>query len=255
MKTKDPILLPAGFAKSGFHSVSSGAAVRRYHVLGERCSGTNFVKRLLGRNSALKPTELLGWKHGLPQMLAIPPDLAVICVVRRAEDWALSMFAKPWHTSAPLQAMPFSDFIRAPWDTIIDRARYFNSAEHQRLTGQPLQQDRDPVTGARFENLFALRRAKLIGLLSYLNRDCTCVFLRMEEAQNDPEKTADRLLNALGQPIRNAPFRPVVKRLGSKFKPAIANRPDTPTAISKRDQDYINDQLDAKIENLLGYTT
>ena len=73
----------------------------------------------------------------------------------------------------------------APWDTIIDRARYFNDAKQ--LLGQPLQQDRHPLTGAMFENLFALRRAKLAALLGHLNRGCTCAVLRLEQVQADPE--------------------------------------------------------------------
>jgi hypothetical protein len=62
----------------------------------------------------MRPSDALGWKHGFAQALAIPADLAVICVTRNAADWALSMHAKPWHAVPALQALAFSDFIRAP---------------------------------------------------------------------------------------------------------------------------------------------
>ncbi|MHA6261596.1 hypothetical protein ACXYMO_00195 [Arenibacterium sp. CAU 1754] len=212
------------------------------------------MKRLLGRNSAMTPTEALGWKHGHPSAIAIPADLAVICVVRRADNWALSMHAKPWHSTAALQALDFSDFIRAPWDTIIDRARYFKGSAEQGLVGQPLQADRDPVTGRRPETLFALRRSKMNGLLSYLERGCTCAVLRMEDMQAAPEDGLDRVLDALGLPVGAQPFRPVFKRLGSKFKPAIAHRPETPKELSKADRDFLNAQIDQEVETALGYT-
>lgn len=248
-------LLPPDFASTGFHvarGAPAGTPLTRYQVLGERSSGTNFVSRLLGRNSDLRPVDVLGWKHGFVQALAVPGDLAVICVVRAPEPWALSMFAKPWHTPPAMQALEFGAFIRAPWATIIDRPRYFDGIGAPAL-GQPLQQDRDPVTGAVFDSLFALRRAKLASLLSYLNRDCTCIFLRAEAVQAAPEDTLAALRGALGQPPLAVPFRPVVKRLGSKFKPAVATRPDGPARMSPQDRDFMWQMLDRTQEAQLGY--
>lgn len=247
--------LPPAFAETGLHLQRMGdVPITRYQVLGERSSGTNFVKRLLGRNTGLKPTEVLGWKHGHPHMLAVPQDMAVICVVRRADTWAMSMFSKPWHTTPALQALPFSDFIRARWDTVIDRPRYFEGLVPDGSTGAPLQHDRDPATGAPYANLFALRRAKLASLFSMLNRDCTCIVLRMEDAQSAPEATLDTLLAGLGSPPRSAAFRPVVKRLGSKFKPAVDARPAAPEGWSAADLDFLRAETDAHQEAMLGYT-
>lgn len=244
--------LPPDFAKSGFCAVRPDATpITRYQVLGERSSGTNFVKRLLGRNTPLQPTEALGWKHGFPHMMAVPRDLAVICVVRDPASWALSMYDKPWHTTPALQALPFSDFIRAEWNTIIDRPRYFEGLVPAGSTGVPLQMDRDPVTGGRFANLFALRTAKLHSLLTMLDRDVTCVFLRMEDAQADPEGTLTRLCAALGTDA--AAYRPVVKRLGSKFKPAVPDRAPKPEKLSGEDMSFLRAQIDTKLEASLGY--
>jgi hypothetical protein len=211
------------------------------------------VSRLLGRNSDLSPIDALGWKHGFPQVMAIPSDLAVICVVRNAESWALSMFSKPWHTSQQMQKMGFSEFIRAPWDTTIDRPRYFEDARQKGIVGQPLQQDRHPLTGEKFTNLFALRQAKLTGLLSYLNRDCTCILVNMEAAQNATEISADRMLSFLDQPARERPFRPVVKRLGAKFKASVKDRPEPPAGLSDEDRAFLIANVDIETETRLGY--
>lgn len=244
--------LPLSFAQTGLYAVTTGEKITRYQVLGERSSGTNFVKRLLGRNTDLAPTEALGWKHGFAQMRAIPADLAVICVVRRADTWAQSMHAKPWHTTPALQSLHFSQFIRAEWDTIVDRPRYFDG-ETETL-GQPLQHDRDPVTGARFENLFALRTAKLRGLTGFLNRDCTCIVLRMEDAVADPQVTLSTLATTLNCARPDNEFRPVVKRLGSKFKPSVKVRPQTPEALSSDDLAYLKTATDQDLEQALGYS-
>jgi hypothetical protein len=223
-------------------------------VLGERSSGTNLAKRLLTRNSSLKPSEDLGWKHGFPHATAIPADLLVLGLVRNAMSWALSMHAKPWHTSPRMQALPFSDFIRAPWDTRVDRARYFPDSDRLGQVGQPLQHDRHPLTGEMFPNLFAMRTAKLQALLSYSNRDCHFALMQAERLQSDPETTLRNLRSALRLPDPEGAFRPVHKRLGSKFKAAVDSRPESPRTISPEDRDFILSQLDLSLERHLGYT-
>lgn len=247
--------LPSTFADDGLYISRTGhAPITRYQVLGERSSGTNFVKRLLGRNSKLAPSEALGWKHGFVHMTAVPQDMAVICVVRSADTWAASMFSKPWHTTPEMQVLTFSDFIRAEWTTIIDRPRYFGELVQSNSIGMPLQHDRDPMSGKCFDNLFALRRSKLTSLCSLLNRDCTCIFIRMETAQSEPEATRDAILRGLDLPPHDAPFRPVFKRLGSKFKPAVSERPPLPTSWNLDDLEFLKSQIDPAQEEALGYT-
>ncbi len=243
-------MLDAQFRETGYWAQTPDLAkVTRFQVLGERSSGTNFVKRLLGRNSALTPTEALGWKHAFPHARAIPSDLLVIGVVRRADDWLLSMHAKPWHCTAQMQSLAFSDFIRAPWQTIVDRPRYFDGAREAGDVGQPLMHDRHPLTGEAFANLLALRSAKLGGLLSYTARECNFVMLRLEDVTADPHGFLDRLAPAGW----TGTLRPVVKRLGAKFKPAVAERPKTPDAMPDKDRDWLCAQIDAAQEAQLGY--
>jgi hypothetical protein len=244
-------LIPEDFARTGITSQGPVAPVQRFQVLGERSSGTNFVKRLLGRNTRLEPTEALGWKHACVAPQAIPADLAVICVVRAPEPWALSMHDKPWHTTPEMQRLPFAEFIRHPWETVIDRARYFDLPNVS--LGQPLQADRDPETGLPHQNLFALRRAKLAGLLGFLSRDCTCVLLRLETVQAAPEQMLESIAKRLELPVRDAPFRPVFKRLGAKFKAAVSDRPDRPDRFPDTDRSFMTSQLDTATEAALGY--
>lgn len=246
-------MLPNSFAASGYHATPVLHDIARFHVLGERSSGTNFVKRLMGRNTPLKPTEALGWKHAFVHMRAVPSDLAVVCVVRSADSWVRSMHTKPWHTTHALQALPFSEFIRAEWDTLVDRPRYFDDLDPLTL-GQPLQYDRDPLSGERFENIFALRTAKLRSLLSMLNRDCACVILRMEGATAAPQDTLLQVRTSLGLEMSTDEFRPVIKRLGSKFKASIETRPSTPETLSADDLTYMKSKLDLDLEAQLGYS-
>lgn len=247
------LTLSKDFPATGFMARSNGTAVTRFQVVGERSSGTNLVKRLLGRNTDLTPTEALGWKHGFPHATAIPADLAVVVCLRDPRQWSLSMHAKPWHTPPDMQSLEFSDFVRAPWGTIVDRNRYFQDQAPLGILGQALQHDRHPMTGGAFANVFALRQAKLWGHLSYLNRDCNVIVLRMENAVAETETFLKRVRQGLGLPASDAPLRGVHRRLGSKFKPAIETRPETPKSFPAQDLEFMRANLNLDLEKALGY--
>ncbi|WP_420325283.1 hypothetical protein [Mameliella sp.] len=240
-------------ANTGWQMAKGPSQPRRFQVFGERSSGTNFVKRLMARNSALTPTEYMGWKHGFPHMTAIPGDMLVICCVRDARAWSLSMHAKPWHCPPAMQLMPFAEFLRAEWGTIADRKRYFPKVAEHGGIGQPLQHDRHPLTGRPFANLLALRQAKLTGLLSFFERECSVVFCRLEAVQADPEHFVTALSVSFDLPVHAQPFRPVVKRLGSKFLPVVPERPETPRRFPEADLAFLRAELDLATETALGY--
>lgn len=247
--------IPPEFAATGLHFAPTGVVPRRFQVIGERSSGTNFVKRMLGRNTPLKGTEALGWKHGHVHALAIPADLIVVVAVRRAEDWVRSMFAKPWHATPAVQALGFSDFLRAPWDTLIDRPRYFDGLPWGDQVGQPLQLDRDPTTGLPYPHLMALRRGKLVSHLSLSNRGCAFCLVRMEEVTANPDRFILSFRAAFGLPPQDGAVKPVLKRLGARFAPAVTPRPAPPDTLSDADTTFIHDACDPALERLLGYRT
>ncbi|MBE9636440.1 hypothetical protein IQ782_06275 [Salipiger pacificus] len=241
------------FGSTGWQVHRPAPGITRVQVFGERSSGTNFIKRLIGRNTPLTPTEDLGWKHGFPQMTAIPPDVLIVCVTRNAVDWARSMHAKPWHCPPAMQLLGFSEFLRAEWTTIADRPRYFPQVESLGGAGQPLQHDRHPLTGDPFADLFTLRRAKLQGLTSFFNRGCALLFCRLEAVQQHPEAFLGTLRSHFHLP-EGAPYRPVHKRLGSRFKPAVSTpRPHTPATLCPADMAFLRARLDPTLETALGY--
>lgn len=246
-------MIDEAFRQTGWQIRGNSTPITRFQVFGERSSGTNFVKRLIGRNTGLTPIEDLGWKHGFPHMTAVPRDVAAICVVRNAVDWARSMFTKPWHCTPTMQALPFDQFIRAEWDTIADRPRYFPQVQRLGGAGTPLQLDRHPLTGRKFANIFDLRRHKLEGLLGFADRGCCVVFVRLESAQAAPEAFLSDLCLGLDLTAPSAPFRPVVKRLGSRFKSSVPSRPDLPKDLSADDHTFMLSCLDTALEAKLGY--
>ncbi|WP_300436910.1 hypothetical protein [uncultured Mameliella sp.] len=246
-------MIGQAFADKGWQMADGPRQPRRFQVFGERSSGTNFVKRLVARNSALTPTDDMGWKHGFPHMTAIPADMLVICCVRDARAWSLSMHAKPWHCPPAMQLLPFAAFLRAEWATIADRKRYFPQVATLGGIGQPLQHDRHPLTGRPFANLLAMRQAKLSALLSFFERDCSVLFCRLEAVQAAPEHFVTALSEHFALPVHEQPFRPVVKRLGSKFLPAVPERPETPHSFPEAELPFLRAEVDLPTETALGY--
>lgn len=226
-----------------------------YQVLGERGSGTNMIRKMIQRNAKIFRTEGLGWKHGFPVMVAIPRDLLVVCAFRNAQDWAISMYKRPWHAHPDMQALSFSEFLRAEWRSIVDRPTDFEMIHPEiKPDGMVLQFDRHPLTGAPFENLFALRRAKMAAVLGMLNRDCHVALVQLEAAQKHAETFMQDFRNAYGLHEKRPEFRMPTRRMGNNFRPSVKDREKAPDALSAEDRAFMLSQLDLETERALGYT-
>ena len=230
------------------------APIKQFQVLGERASGTNVLRKTLQKNIEITRVETLGWKHGFPHMVAIPQNLIAVCVVRNAWDWVRSMHRRPWHLHPDQQALPFSDFIRAEWNSIVDRPADFEMlADELDAQNCSLQLDRHPLTGARFENIFALRRAKLDGLMSMANRDCNCVITQLELFNLNPKRFTKHFAEAFDLTLVPKFFKPVTERMGNAFSHSGAERHGTPAEPSPEDLEFMLKELDLDREAQLGY--
>lgn len=241
--------------ESGLTMIRRGTApMTQFQVLGERGSGTNYVRKLMQKNLLIHRVEALGWKHGFPHMVAIPGNLLVVCVVRHAWDWARSLYARPWHAHPQLQTLPFSGFIRSEWHSIVDRPTDFEELRPElNARGAPLQQDRHPITGRRFENIFALRNAKLAALRGMANRDCNLVFVRLEAFQQAPENMLNTVSETFDIERKGTEFSGVTRRLGNRFAPKVKNRPPPPEHPEKADAIFMRGALDIAQERAMGY--
>ncbi|WP_323783217.1 hypothetical protein [Thalassovita sp.] len=231
----------------------------QFQVLGERASATNLVRKLIEKNVQITRTEALGWKHAAPRMPAIPRDFLVVVAVRNAEDWARSMFKRPWHLDPMHQALNFSAFIRSPWRSIVDRPTDFEELHPEiaeKVLGEDLQYDRHPITGRRFDNLFQLRSVKLASHLGMLNRGCNLMLVKAETVQADPEGFAKWALDTLDLPLKGERIKGVTRRMGNRFQLSVDPdlRGEAPAELSEQDRDFMRQALDLKLEALLGYS-
>ncbi|MGI3171542.1 hypothetical protein ACRARG_20535 [Pseudooceanicola sp. C21-150M6] len=247
-------MLPQSFAETGIHIHRvNQAAPEMYQVLGERGSGTNVVRKLIDKNVRTFRTEALGWKHGFPHMIAVPDNLLTVVCIRDARNWALSMHDRPWHAHPEMHRLGFAEFIRTPWRGIVDRVTDFETIHPElKAQGADLQFDRHPLTGRPFDNLFALRRAKLEGHLSMLRRGGDVMVVRMESFLNDPESALQHLCRAFDLIRKHDDLKLVKRRMGTRHKIG-STRPETPSEMAPEDIAFMKTQLDLPLEAQLGY--
>ncbi len=251
MEKHDPIMAEAIAARGWYLHRAPRVPLRQFQVFGERGSGTNLVRRLLNRSFTIQRSDALGWKHGVPSMAAIPADMLIVVVQRNLFDWARSLHRRPWHGHPEIQALPFDAFIRAPWRSVIDRPSHFAPLSGPR--GALLQYDRHPITGAAYETIFEMRAVKSEAWLGFRNRGCALLYVQLEMVQEDPEAWLNAIRQALSLEWSDTGYRPVQKRLGTRFTPAIDPRPATPETWCEEDRAFAIARADWAQEALFGY--
>ncbi|WP_298862738.1 hypothetical protein [uncultured Sulfitobacter sp.] len=236
-----------------FHKAHD-ATIDKYQVLGERGCGTNIVRKSMQTSLKIMRTEALGWKHSFPFMVAIPPSFLVVCAVRNASDWARSFYKRPWHSNPRLQALDFPTFIRTPWESIVDKVGFFEHINPDLdYAEQEIQWERHPITGERFENIFAMRNLKHRALLSMRARGASVAYVRLDAFNANPEGfLADLAAEFSLMPTKHG-YSPEKRRMGNNWKKSTAHRAPLPETWSKEDGDWMNSQLDHDLEEILGF--
>lgn len=237
---------------------ASGAAIKSIYVFGCRNSGTNYVNSLIVSNCATSDGRSLydpqnkdrfGWKHGFPMMMAAPRDVLTIAVHREPIAWLHSMCRTPWHAARRLHNLPFSQFIRSEWMSVIDDEG-FGITKDSPLWCSELLADRDPMTGLRFANAVQLRNSKNRGFSSLDHRSDNVLRVNYETVLADPERFLDGVCTAYG--LRRKPkFDPVLYDRATPARGLFQTKPVP--HVSEMDLDFIRNQLDMEQENNLGY--
>ncbi len=221
--------------------------IRRFQIYGERCSGTNALIRLVEANfPELTFTEDYGFKHWLvPEDMVIAKDVAVIVIAREVGEWLRSLYRQPWHTSPAMRALSFSDFIRAPWDTIWD-TEFWNIDEDHPLLGTPIMEERCPVTGDPFANAITMRNAKLANWTATARRAGAALFFSHEQLVQDPVSLVRQIETTTGCSSHDS-FVPVrsYKGQGNRAFRARGYEP-----LNESDRHFVADNLDEPLEAL-----
>ena len=240
----------SSLASDGFEARRRHAStILNFQVLGERCSGTNIVRWLMANNLGIRHRQFCGWKHGFPSAMGIASHSLVVCVFRDGVSWLESLHRKPFHTRQTLRGLEFAQFIRQPWDSIIDRPSHMGFKSRDGIAGMALQKDRHPLTGEMFANACALRNAKNSGFLSYERRDVNYCFVRMEDFLADKAGALGAIAGAFDLPFDGQ----VTDSEGDMGSGSFTGQKRADFVPEPEDLAFIRAQLDPQIEARLGY--
>ena len=158
-------------------------------IYGERCSGTNYLEKLIRINFCNPITWKFGWKHffGFEQdRLRNSDDTLFICIVRDIEEWLNSFYRAKWHI-APHLRDSLNNFLNAEFFSYNDKASGLRD-------GSEILTDRNIYTGKRYKNIFELRHTKLKYMIDDLSKKVkNYIFIKYEDLINNFENTMTKI--------------------------------------------------------------
>lgn len=156
-----------------------------FTIYGERCSGTNFVRKLIFDNfnlyfASLPEKKDAGWKHffGTPENVECIKKSQgwcfVIAIVRNPIDYFVSFFNNPHHQSDE-RTRDFKTFLTSEFFSVNKRGEVMCDRNLNDLT-------------KRYKDIFEMRATKLRWMHSVLPTLTTdCVLVRHEDLRDNTE--------------------------------------------------------------------
>lgn len=225
--------------------------ITRFQVIGERCSGTNFLTHLTRSNLDIPSRNFFGWKHGFPHFAASNSDIVMIVCVRNALAWIKSLYRKPFHSTDAVRERIFPDFIRMPFETHVDRPENLRIPDnHPAFVGQVLQHDRHPITGELMTPM-RMRAAKLAAYRGLLNRGFNVVLVNYDKVSADPEAYISAMSQLLSAK-RTSELVVPDKHLGTNWKTKVSRK--HPAEITDADLEFILSELCLEDEAFFGFS-
>jgi len=213
------------------------APVKFIQIFGERCSGTNFLEKLIRSNLHIPIRFPLGWKHFpisyeelvASEYLEQEEKVLIICIVRNLNDWLRSLHSTPHHAWA-MRRYSFSGFLRAPWQT-----------------AEPRDRSKD---GGLLKNVLALRAFKMKEFLRHKQHFSNFYFINYEVLKAYPAEVLADIASRYD--LDCSPLFHDVK-IYKGYRGQQNYRPKAYQPISQEDADYIKDNADLEIEKVAGY--
>lgn len=221
--------------------------IKFYSIVGERCSGTNYLNFLMKKNVNLSETQKFGWKHGfqLPKKNTIVNDTLCIFIIRNVYDWIRSIDKLRWHANKSVCEKNFTEMIRFPWESSIDGA--FGTWLDEGRKGQKIKSDLDD-NGNYHPTPLDMRNYKTKKFLQLQHNFKHFYVINYDQLNKNPEKIIREMCQKFNINVKRN-FENHIYRKGSNIK-FTPKKYDT---LTKNNLDFINSKIDWNTENLLGF--
>jgi hypothetical protein len=224
--------------------MSTTNELRYFTILGERCSGTTFVRYAIEWNLGLEYYDVCG-KHFFGHDKSVfqtdkMKQTLVVCVVRGAVEWIDSYFKRLHHVT-PQNKRSIYNFLNNEFYTIKELAPH---------KGEEWMEDRHLITKERYRNIFEMRKTKADFLMRELPQLVSNVLiLRYEDMRENYAATLDRVRDQFGLKRLNDPYTTITQYKGT-YTACYFKKP---ILIGPREQEHILKSVDREQETALGY--
>lgn len=227
--------------------------INKFIIKGERCSGTNYLEKLIKTNLCINPSETSEWKHGYFSLSATDSfgksiDYLTLVIFRDVFDWLKSFYLTPHHLEGAKAASwrnkpTFSEFIRREVKMIDDQNNYKNMDKH-------------PFSLENPKNLLELRKWKTENWLNYKKLEKPVCYLKYEDLSENPEK----IIREINDQWFNVDFifenwKVPARWSGADYKEDTNLMYQTKKYfdISPKDMHYLMQNIDWGLEKKIGY--
>lgn len=156
--------------------------IKKFTILGERCSGTTFLELAIDRNFDLEVTWQYGWKHFFGfDNLSNSDDCLFISIIRNPMDWINSFYNHQHHLCSKFKGDPIA-FLNDPIFSVYDSGKG--------KQGRDMIEDYHIHEKRRYHNIFELREIKANyqkNIMPDLVKNH--VFLKYEDLRDDYDET------------------------------------------------------------------
>ena len=135
--------------------LSISSEIKQYTIMGERCSGTNYIEKLFLTNFEIDITWNYGWKHWFGfynfENNNEENQTLFIGVIRDPIEWIDSLFKHKFHI--PLENHNIYNILFNKWYSIDENGKEINFEN-------TIYRDINYITKKNFKNIFELRKIK-----------------------------------------------------------------------------------------------
>ncbi len=223
--------------------------INRFCILGERCTGTNYLQKLMETNFNLtEETHKYGWKHFFGfSNYENSDDVLFIGIVRDPFQWLGSLNKKKHHL-APHLRQNMRVLLRAQFYSIYDEYG------HGEKFGKEVMQDRNMFTGKRYKNIIELRNTKNKFLLDIMDKKVkNYILIRYEDLSTKTFEQLEIIRNKFDLKQKNNELINIIKHTKKK-----GTRWDENKDIYKplpHNFNFVIKNIDLDLEHRLGYLT
>lgn len=224
--------------------------ITKIKIIGERCSGTNYLETLLETNyeninfnPKISGITTSQYKHFLTDFDGFDPiDTLVICIVRDPYDWLRSLHQKPWHL-VKLYNANFSEFIRGKAASY--REPYVPSTKYDKELLEKKLADSNNLIES-FNTVIEMRNYKIN---KYLNSTFKNIEIISYDKLVKDINIVHNIANKYNIKLKYDQIKNITTYKGEK----TLYIPKKYKNINKSDLTYINNMLNWSNENQLGF--